>query len=419
MDLTPLKSDQGLLRSALEQAGVERWSGDGRRQCRCPFHDDKRPSAGIHLAGSTWLFSCLGCGTSGDVIRVIALSRGVSDGEVLRHLTESGELLGGLRPSGMFESRKPERQREPDYQGLAAETDRWIAAASPDWLEETAGELHVTADALALYGWGHNTQIECAAAPMRDAEDRICGIRYRWPADADGKAAKKSRTGSKNGLFCPAQPPANAKVLWIAEGATDPVALASIGLWAVGLPAARQGIDVADAYCDRYGPSAVVVMTDANPAGRASATLTARALLPRVVKTIEAPTGATDVRAWIKRRREDGASDKAMRRALLGIVAATRPTRPEIPKSAKPAPSAAPCPLEAMRSEYAALVARSANQPPDLRQVLLWTAGWLGWPIINGFGGEQAWRSLATRAAEPALVRAICALDRDQSPSCR
>src|SRR5690606_12133608 len=117
---------------------------------------------------------------------------------------------------------------------------------------------------------------------------------YRATAEAGEKAGKKrARYGSEGGLFLPIRKPAGAMVLWVAEGCTDPLALASLGLWCVGLPGARQSLDKLDAYIEREHPQAVIAVSDANAVGKASATMVARNAIGicRAVKTIMPPAG--------------------------------------------------------------------------------------------------------------------------------
>lgn len=349
MDLRPLKSDESLMRQAVEQAAGApvRWMGATHRQCRCVFHSpDRHPSAGIHRTkdGAAFLYTCCSCGFTGDLFRVISASRGVSDADVIRHLHETGELLGGIRPGVMRPGRKPAGPKPTPYATLSAESVRWRAAATLDWLAETAAAVSSAPAVLAAFGWGHRDEmagrhddesgkwvpepIDCQTIPMWDRFEssdgpRLCGVRLRWP---DG--TKRSRTGSAPGLFAPDAPPDGARVLWVCEGATDPAALASLGLWSVGLPAARQGIDLLDAYVARHKPVAVVAVADNNPAGKASATLVARAILGTdlaAVKTILPPDGAKDVRAWIQSRRATGHADEMTLRLLKRTVAAARP----------------------------------------------------------------------------------------------
>ena len=72
LDLTTVKADRGRLRAALEAAGAQ---FNGASSLKCPFHEDRNASAGIHEKDGVWLFTCHSCEwngskRSGDVFAV-------------------------------------------------------------------------------------------------------------------------------------------------------------------------------------------------------------------------------------------------------------------------------------------------------------------------------------------------------------
>lgn len=320
MDLQSIKSDMGLMRAALEQAGVSKWLGNGRRQCRCPFHDDRNPSAGIHRAnnGQAWLFTCCACGISTDVIGVVAMTRNMSAGDVLRHLHETGELLPGV---AVQRTREEPNRQEPNFTKMKRDVDEWRWRTDRDWWEAVAMSLGVGAFALRLLDCVHQPRLDCCAFPMHDGDGKIIGIRYRW---ADG--TKRAMTGSWAGLFLP-NPRQESQVLWVCEGPTDCAALLSMGFWAVGLPAARQGIEHLARYIHVEQPRAVVSVADAGAVGRASASLVASKAAAGIqnVKVVQPP--AKDVRAWANEQTRSGVSWEQMRQIMLSLVRAAKPVR--------------------------------------------------------------------------------------------
>ena len=70
------------------------YSGEARKSCRCPFHDDKTPSFSIYDDGRRW--KChTGCG-EGDVINFFARAKGLSNEEACREiLRRVGGTYGG------------------------------------------------------------------------------------------------------------------------------------------------------------------------------------------------------------------------------------------------------------------------------------------------------------------------------------
>ena len=77
-----IRRDRAQLEDALRAAagGILTFKG---RSCRCPFHDDKHPSASIGQKDGVWLFNCFVCHWGGDVFAVQARARGVPVAEVL------------------------------------------------------------------------------------------------------------------------------------------------------------------------------------------------------------------------------------------------------------------------------------------------------------------------------------------------
>ncbi|MBE7462885.1 MAG: hypothetical protein HS116_05245 [Planctomycetes bacterium] len=69
LDLAGLRADRAALVGLLESAGAE-FRGD---KCRCIFHDDRTPSAGVYESDGGWRFKCHGCGVGGDYVDVLAL----------------------------------------------------------------------------------------------------------------------------------------------------------------------------------------------------------------------------------------------------------------------------------------------------------------------------------------------------------
>lgn len=83
-ELDALKSDESALRRELESAGVQ-FRG---KNCRCPFHDDRSPSAGIFTKDGKWFFKCQVCQVGGTIIDVRAALNKRSVAEELRAMSD-------------------------------------------------------------------------------------------------------------------------------------------------------------------------------------------------------------------------------------------------------------------------------------------------------------------------------------------
>lgn len=84
-NLDALRADENLLRKEIEAAGTM-FRG---KACRCPFHDDKNPSAGIYFKNGAWRFKCNGCGVGGDIIDIRAFIQGRTPNEELRAMNNA------------------------------------------------------------------------------------------------------------------------------------------------------------------------------------------------------------------------------------------------------------------------------------------------------------------------------------------
>lgn len=84
--LTPeqenLRRSRGELMAELVRAGARFKTGSNA--CTCPFHDDRRPSAGVYREGEVWRFKCHGCDWGGDVFDVRARLAGTAPGDELK-----------------------------------------------------------------------------------------------------------------------------------------------------------------------------------------------------------------------------------------------------------------------------------------------------------------------------------------------
>lgn len=102
-ELDRLKSDENALRKELESEGVQ-FRG---KTCRCPFHDDRSPSAGIYQKDGRWYFKCQVCGTGGDIIDIRALLNKRSVADELRAMRERATPATTARPGRAPAPAKP------------------------------------------------------------------------------------------------------------------------------------------------------------------------------------------------------------------------------------------------------------------------------------------------------------------------
>jgi len=145
----------------------------------------------------------------------------------------------------------PHRPQEPtvDCAPLMA---RWQRT---DRIAPLARLLGVDELPLRLLGVGWSTEHSAWAFPMRDACQRVIGVRFR-----NERGEKWSVRGGRNGLFVP-QVPANKRV-FITEGPTDAAALLYIGLFAIGRPSCNGGAAMLCEMLPKLGVRSAVIVAD-------------------------------------------------------------------------------------------------------------------------------------------------------------
>lgn len=127
-----------------------------------------------------------------------------------------------------------------------------------------AAHLGVSVESLIDLRIGWDEQATAWTFPMRDADGRVCGIRYRA---VSGK--KWAATGSRNGLFYVPRR-IGPTPLMIPEGPTDTAALLTMGFSVIGRPSAGAGLtEIVRTTLARSMP--VVIVADDDQAGREAA----------------------------------------------------------------------------------------------------------------------------------------------------
>ena len=122
-------------------------------------------------------------------------------------------------------------------------------------------ELSIPCDMLAAMDVRWDATAKAAAFPMRDAEGRVTGIRYRQLKTAKKWALK----GSKDGLFyIPGLIPISEEIV-VCEGPTDMLAAASVGLNAVGRSACLTGAALLRDFIRNHHVRRVTIVADDDP----------------------------------------------------------------------------------------------------------------------------------------------------------
>ena len=202
------------------------------------------------------------------------------------HVNIGGVQAGDTRP-GARGNGTTKTARVVDWNGLDKIYRGWVKAEA---LSAHARSLGVSVDSLDVLSIGF-ADGDRWAFPMRDASDRIIGIRFRDARTAEKRAYK----GSRNGLFIPR----SFWTIWIdsvvvCEGPTDCAALLSVRLNAIGRPSALTGAAMLVSLCKGH---AVTIVADGDEVGRNGAEQLAAKL--DNARIVHPPAGIKDARAWV------------------------------------------------------------------------------------------------------------------------
>lgn len=139
---------------------------------------------------------------------------------------------------------------------------REFAADTPEsklcWM---ASMLGVSCASLRAYGWAWAEPHNAWAVPMLDGYGNPIGVRLRAE---DGR--KRAIPGSRQGLFMPDRFE-NVNRVWITEGATDPCAAHTLGLFSIGRPSCSGGVEQLKVAIRKLGCREAVLVSDADDPG--------------------------------------------------------------------------------------------------------------------------------------------------------
>ncbi len=258
-------------------------NGPGQWVARCPSHEDATPSLSISVSNSGRL--------------LVHCHAGCTFSAVMSAAGMSGQSV----PKATASAKALPPKTTPTPSSVDAGYLRHLIDAGRDKLPALACELSVSVQSLQalLVGWCNPEK--CWTMPERSADGIITGLMRRF---SDGK--KMMMKGHSRGLyFCDGWDGYNGPVL-IPEGMSDTAAAITLGLSAIGRPAAIVPRDVfqwlvgklKDLPIDR----SIVVVAEGDEAGRNGAIDTAKKLTAALGRTVQCalPGGeCKDTRAWL------------------------------------------------------------------------------------------------------------------------
>jgi hypothetical protein len=179
-----------------------------------------------------------------------------------------------------------------DFGALAAEC---FKAMGPHLRGLLSEGLHISPRSLMELGVGWSHRHRATTWPMTDADGQVRGVRLRR---TDGQ--KFSVRGGREGLFIPSNVPI-VGCLVICEGPTDTAALRGLSFEVVGRPSCNGGADLLVEAVEKWQPTEVAVIADADaPGQRGARSLAARLVgyIPGGVRIVTPP--AKDAREWVR-----------------------------------------------------------------------------------------------------------------------
>ena len=183
--------------------------------------------------------------------------------------------------------------RTKDFAALHATFD-----GHPDMQEGLAFGLGLDGASFTALDVRYDAAKEAMSFPMRDAEGRISGLRYRHITTG----RKWSEKGSKDGLFYSAtalHAPCPNGLLYITEGPTDTAAALSLGVEAVGRSSCTSGTQLLIDFIRARRVRSVRIVADNDAPGWDGARRLSAAL-PIPSRIILPPLGLKDLRAWYR-----------------------------------------------------------------------------------------------------------------------
>lgn len=243
------------LEEVLSELGLEVASeDDAQLYCRCPFHDDERPSFAISRGSGLWI-CYTGCG-EGNLVGLVAQVQGSDWAAARRWLQHRSSAFGS--EAAVLELIEPAEEsaavERPLYFYERGQTYKYML------------DRGFTAATLKKWDVGRDGQLRAVAIPYRP-EGELLGLVYRFiDPGVEPKYDNTGRLPKSQHLFGWEHLPAAPDEVVVAEGPLDVLWLDQHGYAAVGILGSRLSAKQADLLVHRTGQ--VVLALDADEPGR-------------------------------------------------------------------------------------------------------------------------------------------------------
>ncbi len=298
LSVAKIHRDRRYLEYALEQAGqwlqhAPRIDGEG---CRCPFHDDQKPSGSIHqdVHNRIWLFTCHGCRTlggewnqqnpknpsnSGDAIAVLRAAadragRPLTFAAACQHLVDAVEIPAAPANAPTVIQFPGAAQIHDNDDEIAAAEEEVCAAHQNlktnvellDRLWKTRAINRATVEQFRL-GYLNDGMRHWWVFPIHHADGRFMAQK-RHAADGAEPKSRWAPKGAKNGRPLFPLSLTTSGTVWLCGGELRALAAVSAGLPAVGWTAGETTMQLPPALLDRLRNRTVGIVPDNDDTGR-------------------------------------------------------------------------------------------------------------------------------------------------------
>ncbi|MCW7755439.1 phage/plasmid primase, P4 family [Desulfobotulus sp. H1] len=274
-------------------AVTERKNNRAEKIGLCPFHDEQNPSFSYNFEKD--VFHCLGCGVSGDLIKLWGHAQGFSDNrEAFKAFCHTHGI--GDKPEPWSASAPVGQHLPPKldaiYNDLPELPKEWMdrICTLRGWTPQTVSDLGIRLQTCyqAKNGKIIPKKPDRIAIPIFDGTGAVRNMRLYRPGPApDGSRAGKMiswASGSGDAMPFPARPEPEGTLL-LCEGEPDTICALSRGFNAITMTASKMrkwSRDLLSLFKDRD----VVVCFDADQAGQIAALQFSAPALAKVARSV-------------------------------------------------------------------------------------------------------------------------------------
>ncbi len=255
--------------------------------CRCPFHQDSKPSLNVNVRTGQW--QCHACGEKGNEVTFYAKLHNCSTQEAARTIKGSGPASPPPRRPVTFQPKPSEPPKFMNPKEAEEAHSRLLKAKQPlAWLQEARG---LTLESVKRFRLGLTAKGDRITIPIYDEEGRLLNLRlYDWQHKSDQKFLNTKGFGTIR--LWPAES-LKADSVVLVEGEPDCLLACQLG-YAALTGTGGAGNWKAE-WSEQLRGKSVAIIYDADQAGRDGRQKVAEALagVAREIRLVDLPLPGT------------------------------------------------------------------------------------------------------------------------------